>query len=92
MRLFISCPLGDKLTSYLTSLSAKLPHASLTIPKAYDLTIKFLGETLPERVEPIQKILSSITIEPFEAQLTSLGVFSEHHIRVVWVGVGPEPL
>jgi RNA 2',3'-cyclic 3'-phosphodiesterase len=89
MRLFIACHLPDGLTEYLKSLSENLPHANLTIPKYYDLTLKFIGEHSVEQAEEIQRCLQTVESEPFQAELDAIGVFSEKMLRVVWVGVNP---
>lgn len=86
MRLFISCHLSEEFACYLKELSKKLPEASLTVPKAFDLTMKFLGEVPDVSLSNIQERLSNLSFPAFEAEFDHVGVFSEKYIRVVWIG------
>jgi 2'-5' RNA ligase len=93
MRLFISCPLPEKVCAYLHHLASHLPSATLTIPKQFDLTLKFLGEVSDDSVQKIIEAISSICFAPFTMTLGSLGSFSDRIVKVVWVGIVPcEPL
>jgi 2'-5' RNA ligase len=89
MRTFLSCPIPEEIILYIKSLIPLLPDAKYIVPKQHDLTMKFFGNvpntTVPELVER----LSLIQFTPFEARLSTLGVFSETLIRVVWVGLQP---
>jgi len=63
---------------------------SSTLPAPTHLTLKFLGEIAPERVEPIAGALGPAidSIAPFEFRLSGVGAFpSAHRPRVIYVGV-----
>lgn len=93
MRLFISCPLPKHICDYLTKLSSQLPSASLTVPKQFDLTVKFLGDVSENDLPSVVEALTKISFSSFTISLNGLGVFSENAIRVVWVGLVPhQPL
>lgn len=93
MRAFLCCNIPQELSKYLRQLTTHLGEAKLTIPKQFDLTMKFLGEISDNLVPEIQKRLTQIRISPIEAHIGPIGVFSERIVRTVWVKVEPsEPL
>jgi RNA 2',3'-cyclic 3'-phosphodiesterase len=93
MRAFLSCTIPQKVSSYLDQLTTRLGNAKLTIPRQFDLTIKFLGEIPDSLLPEIQKTLSQIRFSPIEAHIGPIGVFSERIVRTVWVKVEPsDPL
>jgi len=54
------------------------------------LTLKFLGDVSPGKIDQIVTLLESIArqYEPFEVDVSDLGCFpNTHHPRVLWVGV-----
>lgn len=51
------------------------------------ITLKFLGEVSPEKVERIKKRLAEFQFASFSINIKGVGVFpNEEYIRVVWVG------
>ena len=91
MRLFIAIDFNE-LKDYFVELQSSLPkNAELSLTKTFHLTLKFLGEVQPDKVEILNKSLKEIAFKPFSVNLDSIGVFpSEDYIRVVWVGLKPE--
>ena len=91
MRLFIAIDF-NKLKDYFVELQKHLPkNAKLSLTKSFHITLKFLGEVQPDKVEEIINKLKTIKLESFTVFLDSIGVFpSESYIRVVWVGLKPE--
>lgn len=90
MRLFIAIDAPEQIRSHLKSLQQQLP-GTLNLANQFHLTLKFLGEVAPERVETIKKRLETITFQPFTISLQKIGVFpNENHIRIVWVGLEPQ--
>lgn len=72
----------DQLKSY------KLLNASFT--KDFHLTLKFLGETSPIKVEHVRRGLSQCKFRKFSIGLDNIGVFpNENFVRVIWVGLKP---
>ena len=66
-------------------------NAKLSLTKFFHITLKFLGEVQPEKVEDIINKLKTIKFEGFSVFLDSIGIFpTENYIRVVWVGIKPE--
>lgn len=91
MRLFIAIDFNE-LKDYFVELQNQLPkNAKLSLVKTFHITLKFLGEVQPDKVEEIINKLKTIKLESFTVFLDSIGVFpSENYIRVVWVGLKPE--
>jgi len=84
MRLFVAIDLDNE--DYFKQIQGQLPEAKATYPKAFHLTLKFLGET--DKQDEIIKALENITFKPFRLKTTEIGVFpSESYIRVVWLGL-----
>ncbi|MFH1181731.1 MAG: RNA 2',3'-cyclic phosphodiesterase [Candidatus Woesearchaeota archaeon] len=91
MRVFIAIDLPEEVKKYLIELQKQLPEAKMSKTKDFHLTLKFLGELTPERVERVKQILREVKFEKFSATTTGMGVFpNESYIRVVWVGLEPE--
>jgi 2'-5' RNA ligase len=96
MRLFVSVDLPDRLAEPIAALQAEFAGASgldFVDPAQTHVTMKFLGDTDPERVEEITQALDAAVetagVEPFTATFEGLGVFpSPEYIRVLWLGVG----
>jgi 2'-5' RNA ligase len=94
MRLFVSVDL-DGLAADVERVQDLLADASglrLTDPEQAHLTLKFLGDTDPDRVpaltEELELAVEESGVEPFRAEFSGLGVFpSLDYISVVWLGV-----
>jgi 2'-5' RNA ligase len=98
VRLFLSCNIPDKINSYLLSLAEEIhslkskeldTFAKLTIPKHFDLTMKFFGEVPEALFEDLKKCVESIHFPCFKASLQKIQVFNPERIRIIWVGVAP---
>lgn len=91
MRVFIAIDLPENIKHYLASLQKKLPEGKMSLAKDFHLTLKFLGELTPERVERVKQLLQEVRFEELSAVTTEIGVFpNESHIRVIWIGLEPE--
>ena len=98
MRLFVSVDLPPELTEPLADLQAEFGDAAgvrLTDPSQAHVTLKFLGETDPGRVDEIeqtiQRAVDDSAVEPFECIIYGLGVFPAlDYISVVWAGLGED--
>ncbi len=94
MRLFVSVDL-DGLASGVAAVQDLFDGASglrLTDPGQAHVTLKFLGDTDPERVPAVtgalERAVADSGVEPFRAAVGGLGVFPHPgYISVVWVGV-----
>jgi 2'-5' RNA ligase len=93
-RLFVSVDL-DGLGDAVAAVQDRFGGVSglrLTDPEQAHVTLKFLGDTDPDRVDDVVAALEAAVedsgVTPFEAEFGGLGVFpSLSYISVVWVGV-----
>lgn len=88
MRLFIAVDLPDSVKTHCAALAASLPKASMSRPRDFHITLKFLGSCRPDRRAKIELALAQVAFKPFSARLAGLGTFGGSRPRVVWVGVG----
>ena len=95
MRLFVSVDLPPALVDPLEAIQAELDDADslrFTDPSQAHVTLKFLGDTDPERTDEIEAAIEaavdSAAVDPFDCTIEGLGVFpSLDYISVVWAGV-----
>ena len=96
IRSFVAIELPDEIKTALTDvqggLKAQAPPKAVrwTRPEAIHLTLQFLGDVAPGKVEAIADALRGVCDEQarFTIQLKGLGVFPNlGRPRVVWVGV-----
>jgi|SRR3989344_1389935 len=99
MRLFIAIEIPKEIKDYLCGIQQGIAKSNdssknkirLVNKDNMHLTLKFLGEVQPDKVEILNKSLKEIAFKPFSVNLDSIRVFpSEDYIRVVWVGLKPE--
>jgi len=94
-RLFVSVDL-DGLAAELATIQERFADASgfdTTDPRQAHVTLQFLGDTDPERVDALvdelERAVDGSGVDPFTAHFEGLGVFpSTDYIEVVWLGVG----
>ena len=94
MRLFVSADL-DRLADEVAKLQSEFEDAGglrFTDPTQAHITLKFLGDTdpnrLPKLTEAIESAIEDADTGLFAAEIGGLGVFpSLDYISVVWVGV-----
>jgi 2'-5' RNA ligase len=96
LRTFIAVPLSKAVTQELDKLQRRLmqacpAHAVRWIAaENIHLTIHFLGDILPQRIEPIKEALAVVArnVPPFSFTAGQLGAFpNTSRPRVVWVGI-----
>ena len=92
MRCFIAIDLPEEIKQEILNLQKLLPEGEMKLVAEDNmhLTLQFLGEITPEQVEECRKALSKIKFSKFTASLGKLGVFSEDHIRILWLALEPE--
>mgnify|MGYP000147260973 CR=1 FL=1 len=94
-RLFVSVDL-DGLADEVATIQEPLADASgldPVDPAQAHVTLKFLGDTDPERIDglvgQLERAVADSGVDPFTASFEGLGVFpSLDYISVVWLGVG----
>jgi RNA 2',3'-cyclic 3'-phosphodiesterase len=100
MRLFVAVHFSQDVRTRLALIQDRLRLAQADVswvkPANLHLTLKFLGETEPKRLERIHAALAEAAADarPFSARVTGVGTFGGRVPRVVWAGVtgGVEPL
>ena len=95
MRLFIAIEIPEEIKEHISKIQEKMDTAKNKIrfvnKDNIHLTLKFLGEVQPNKVDDIKNNLKKITFKPFSAVLDNIGVFpSESYIKVIWIGLKPE--
>ncbi|WP_224959112.1 RNA 2',3'-cyclic phosphodiesterase [Geomonas subterranea] len=87
-RLFIAIELPDEIKGALSSFCAEIPGARWVPPDQIHLTLRFLGDVLPETAALLKKHLAAIDFAPFPLAMRGVGHFPPHgHPRVVWAGL-----
>jgi 2'-5' RNA ligase len=96
-RLFVAVSLPDavktKIHEWTKELRKELPFKRWVHPDDVHLTLKFLGETAPEKIDEVIGRLEKATFstKPFTLQLDTIGTFgSPHNPTVLWLGVQGE--
>jgi 2'-5' RNA ligase len=91
MRAFIAIDFSEDIKEYLAEVQKQLPKGKLRLARDFHLTLKFLGEIPPDKVERTKQLLEKVRLKKFVVETASIGVFpSENYIRVVWLGLEPE--
>ena len=95
MRLFIAIEIPEEIKDYLCGIQQEIANSKnkirLVNKGSMHLTLKFLGEVQPPKLDDIKNNLKKITFKPFSVVLDNIGVFpNEGYIRVVGVGLKPE--
>jgi 2'-5' RNA ligase len=91
IRTFIALELPDEVIKHIQSLQKWLDiDGKKTKPEHLHLTLKFLGEITPEKLEKVKKRLKKVNIKKLNAKLGKTGHFNK---KIIWLGVlGANPL
>jgi len=94
LRTFIAINVPPAVLDTITRIQNRFKslglHASWVKPGNIHLTLKFLGDTDPDRISGIQNKLTETLapFEPFRLSLDSAGVFPDtKNPRILWVGL-----
>ena len=95
MRSFIAVPLPEECREILEQIQRPLrslgTDVGWTSVSSIHLTLKFLGEIDPNRVDEIASSLRPATVPAFKLRVRGLGAFPNlHSPRVIWCGVEGE--
>lgn len=98
MRLFIALNLPDDEKERIQAAVMPLREANLPVrwvePENYHLTLKFLGDVQPERVDRVAAAVDEVAAKtaPFELDVGGFGAFPTiRRPRVLWLGVDATP-
>ena len=89
IRSFIAIEIPEAFKYKLKSAMNELdvPGVKPVFYRNLHLSLKFLGDITPDKLEQVKYKLSKISFRSFRIKLKKLGVFpSPDYIRVVWVG------
>lgn len=87
-RVFIAIELPDEIKAVLGSFVDEVPGLRWVPPEQIHLTLRFVGDLLPQTLAQLKKNLSAVTCAPFPLTLRGVGHFPPHgHPRVLWVGL-----
>ena len=100
MRLFVAVLLPEEIRQRLATAQDRLRYARADVswvkPGNLHITLKFLGEMEPKRLDRIRSALAhaALRVTAFSAEVAGIGTFGGRTPRVVWAGVreGAEPL
>lgn len=91
MRLFIAVKLNDEIKDHLMkaidALKCRSSKGNFTHRDNLHLTLVFLGEIGPERLEDIHSAIDRISGEPFLLMLTGFGRFKRNGGDIHWAGI-----
>lgn len=97
MRIFIGIDLDPEIRAsiarFLDGVRGFAPEARWVRPESLHLTLKFIGEQKPDRIEAIQERLQRVQGAAVEIRFAGYGFFPTAKApRVFWIGIqaGPE--
>ena len=96
MRIFIGIDLDPevrgRISRFLEGLESFAPEARWVRPESLHITLKFIGEQTPERVEAITERLRRVGGSTFEIRCGGYGFFPTAKApRVFWIGIHAGP-
>jgi 2'-5' RNA ligase len=92
MRIFIAIDLAASVQAALADLQralrAESSSARWVAPESIHLTLRFLGEIPPPRVEEVAEAMVGLAWKPFEVRVHGVGFFpGALSPRVLWAGI-----
>ena len=96
MRIFIGIDLDPevrgRIARFLDGVQGFAPEARWVRPESLHITLKFIGEQPPERVDAIRERLRRIESSAFEIRFGGYGFFPTAKApRVFWIGIEARP-
>ncbi len=96
MRIFIGIDLDPeirgRISRFLEGVQGFAPDARWVRPESLHITLKFIGEQTPERVEAIAERLRRVNSGEFEIRAGGYGFFpTAKAARVFWIGIHAGP-
>jgi RNA 2',3'-cyclic 3'-phosphodiesterase len=92
MRVFIALDIDDsvreRISRFMEGVRGFAPDARWVRPESLHITLKFIGEQPPEKIEEIKRSLSSIPMQPLQIAFHGCGFFPTlKSARVFWIGI-----
>jgi 2'-5' RNA ligase len=89
VRLFVALVPPATVQNELAALAAPLAGVRWTPAENLHLTMRFIGDTEPDRQAALEDALAGVRVEPFILPVGGLGVFPSRGVaKVLWAGVG----
>ncbi len=90
-RLFLALPLPETIRAVVAELMEPADARDLRWTRLEQLhvTLRFLGDTPVDQIEPLAERLAEVRVEPFLVPLEGIGAFPpKAPPRVLWLGLG----
>ncbi|MDH7593894.1 MAG: RNA 2',3'-cyclic phosphodiesterase [Methanomicrobiales archaeon] len=91
MRIFIAIDLPTEIKRQIgecqKALALSESRLNLVNPEMAHITLKFIGEVMPEMAERVSSELDSISFSPFEMIVEGISGDNRHRPRVIWANV-----
>jgi 2'-5' RNA ligase len=96
MRIFIALDIDEairhRIARFVDGVRGFAPDARWVRPESLHITLKFIGETAPENVDPIKAALKSVETHAVEMNIRGSGFFpGAKSPRVFWLGIEAGP-
>jgi len=96
MRIFIALDIDeairDGIARFLDGVRGFAPDARWVRPESLHVTLKFIGETAPENVDPIKEKLKAVEANAIEMNIRGSGFFpGAKSPRIFWLGIEAGP-
>lgn len=97
MRLFVAINFNSETRFRLLELRDELrsisEYGKFTLPENLHLTLAFIGEVSPKKVDKIEAILETVSFDPFDLAIDHIGRFKRCGGDIWWAGLRKcEPL
>jgi len=92
IRSFVAVELPAEIRSQVAEIQrhVSVPGLRMVKPDLVHITMKFLGDVPPSKVEEVRLALAAIRFPAFQARVTGVGAFPGRSVRVLWLGAeGP---
>lgn len=88
-RLFVALTPPETVRAELAELAGELGGVRWTPAENLHLTLRFVGDTSPEKQAAMEEALARVKVEPFILPVGGVGVFpTRGPAKVIWVGIG----
>jgi len=91
VRLFIailfSKPVLDGLAAAVGDLRPRFQSGNFTARENLHLTLSFLGETAPERLNAVRDAMEAVTVPHFRLRIGGIGSFCREGEELYWAGI-----
>lgn len=92
MRIFVGIDLPaeirERIAAFARDMSALAPDVRFVHPDTFHVTLKFIGEVSPARVDSLRAALRGVRVREFPITFRNTGFFPTRRApRVFWVGI-----